>query len=80
MQNISFEAARKPLATYSLSLLQNVSPSEQHALSEAIDTLARSGLTDTQKSRNLRLILIGLIGPAALRHAVHIHSPGFLLN
>lgn len=80
MQDVSFNAARKPLATYSLSLLQNVSPSEQQGLSEAIDALARSDLTDTQKSLNLGLILMGLIGPAALRHAVGVHSPGILVD
>lgn len=74
MAGVSFELARRSLPVYCLGILQNASATDQTNLHNAVEALANSDLTDTQKSRNLGLILMTLVGPEALEASVNAHS------
>jgi hypothetical protein len=70
MSGVSFEKSRVALPAFCLALLQNVSPAEQRELVTAIDALAGSHMTDTQKSYALGLLLMNVAGPDVVRSAV----------
>lgn len=70
MSEVSFERARLALPTYVLGLLQNVSAEDQADLRTAVDALAASDMTDTQKSLNLGLLLMNVAGPEVVQSAV----------
>jgi hypothetical protein len=70
MAGVSFERARLALPAFCLALLQNVSPEEQHDLGIAVDALAGSSMSDTQKAYALGLLLMNLAGPDVLSDAV----------
>ncbi|WP_018654919.1 hypothetical protein [Actinomadura flavalba] len=70
MHGVSFRRAQLALPTYCLGLLQNVSAEDQAALRTAVDALAGSDMTDTQKALNLGLLLMNVAGPDVLSAAV----------
>jgi hypothetical protein len=70
MSGVSFERARLALPAFCLALLQNVPPAEQHDLAIAVDALAGSSMSDTQKAYALGLLLMNLAGADVLSDAV----------
>ena len=70
MKDVSFEKARDSLTTSVLSAMQNTTSKEQVELRTVVDALDASGLSDSQKSLNLGLALLTLVGPKALRATV----------
>lgn len=70
MADVSFSKARIALPAFCLALLQNVPASEQRDLAIAVDALVASEMTDTQKTYALGLLLMNLVGPDVLSHAV----------
>jgi hypothetical protein len=71
MKKISFTKAQAALPAFCLTLLQNATPVEQQKLGEAVKALAgNQDMTDSQKSMNLGLLLMNLVGPIGLRSAV----------
>jgi hypothetical protein len=71
MKGVSFEKAQAALPALCLTLLQNATPVEQQKLREAVKALSENpGMTHSQKSINLGLLLMNLVGPSGLRAAV----------
>jgi len=70
MKDVSFEKSRIALPAYCLALLQNVPAEEQQDLTNAVNSLAGSPMSDSLKSLNLGLLLMNLAGPALLTAAV----------
>jgi hypothetical protein len=70
MRGVRFERARVALPAFCLALLQNLPEQEQQDLATAVESLAASEMTDTQKSYALGLLLINIVGPDVLEGAV----------
>ncbi|WP_405672811.1 hypothetical protein OG848_23425 [Streptomyces canus] len=71
MKEVSFDKSREALPVHVLALMQNSTPEEAQELRKAIDRLGASpDLTNRQKSINLGLYLMNLVGPDALESAV----------
>lgn len=70
MAGVSFPKAQAALPAFCLALMQNVQPQEQRDLAIAVDALAAGKMTDTQRSYALGLLLMNLVGPQVLAHAV----------
>lgn len=70
MADVSFSKARIALPAFCLALLQNVPASEQRDLAIAVDALVASEMTDMQRTYALGLLLMNLVGPDVLSHAV----------
>ena len=70
MTTVSFTKAQAALPAFCLALMQNVPPQEQHDLAIAVDALAASKMSDTQRTYALGLLLMNLVGPEVLTHAV----------
>jgi mRNA-degrading endonuclease toxin of MazEF toxin-antitoxin module len=70
MMHVSFKKSQLALPTLCLALLQNVSAEDQRDLRTAVDALAGSDMTDTQKALNLGLLLMNVAGPDVVSAAV----------
>ncbi|MGG7575548.1 hypothetical protein [Streptomyces sirii] len=70
MRGVQFTKARIALPAFCLALLQNLPDQEQQDLGVAVEALAGSEMTDTQKSYALGLLLINVVGPDVLQSAV----------
>jgi hypothetical protein len=71
MKGVSFEKAHAALPALCLTLLQNATPMEQQKLKDAVKALRENpDMTPSQKSINLGLLLMNLVGPSGLRAAV----------
>jgi hypothetical protein len=70
MAGVSFTKAQAALPTFCLALMQNVPPQEQHDLAIAVDALRAGQMTDVQRTYALGLLLMNLVGPDVLTHAV----------
>jgi len=70
MRDVSYEKARLALPAFCLALLQNSPPEEQQKLAVANESLARSEMSDAQKSYGLGLLLANVVGLRILREAV----------
>jgi len=70
MRGVRFARARVALPAFCLALLQNLPEQEQQDLATAVESLAASEMTDTQKSYALGLLLINIVGPDVLEGAV----------
>jgi hypothetical protein len=70
MVHVSFAKSQLALPTLCLALLQNVSAEDQRDLRTAVDALAASPMTDTQKALNLGLLLMNVAGPEVVSAAV----------
>lgn len=70
MRGVHFARARVALPAFCLALLQNLPEKEQQELAVALEALADSEMTDTQKSYALGLLLINIVGPEVLQSAV----------
>lgn len=73
MRDVSFKKSHAALSAFCLTLLQNSSPQEQQKLRDAVRALEQNkDMSDSQKSMNLGLLLMNLVGPAVLRSAVNV--------
>jgi mRNA-degrading endonuclease toxin of MazEF toxin-antitoxin module len=70
MVHVSFAKSRLALPALCLALLQNVPAEDQRDLRTAVDALAASEMTDTQKALNLGLLLMNVAGSEVLDAAV----------
>ncbi|MGI8334140.1 hypothetical protein ACRYCC_29655 [Actinomadura scrupuli] len=70
MTHVSFAKSRLALPTLCLALLQNVSAEDQRDLRTAVDALAASKMSDTQKALNLGLLLMNVAGAEVVSAAV----------
>ncbi|MCW2883909.1 MAG: hypothetical protein QOE54_7408 [Streptosporangiaceae bacterium] len=70
MTHVSFARSRLALPTLCLALLQNVSAEDQRDLRTAVDALAGSKMSDTQKALNLGLLLMNVAGADVVEAAV----------
>lgn len=73
MKDVSFTKSHAALSAFCLTLLQNASPQDQQKLRDAVNALQqRKDMTDSQKAKNLGLLLMNLVGPQVLRSAVDV--------
>jgi hypothetical protein len=71
MGSVLFSESYVALPTFCLALLQNPNTAEQEDLRQAVKALHDNGqMTDSQKSMNLGLLLMNIVGPKGLRAAV----------
>lgn len=67
---INFNKAQASLPIFCFGLMQNVSPADQEQVAQQIAKLATAPIPDEVKSASLSLILINVVGPTVLEHAV----------
>jgi hypothetical protein len=70
MHNVSFDRAKQSLPSYCLQLMQNVSEAEQIRLREEVQALDAAPMGARNKSYNLGLLLLTLVGERTLETAI----------
>jgi hypothetical protein len=70
MSGLNFGKAVIALPTYCLALMQNVGPQEQGDLGKSVDQLRQSHMDDASRLLNLGLVLMNVVGEAALDSAI----------
>ncbi len=70
METVSFAKAKSALPSYCFAVMQNVSQQEQQAVASQIANLSAAEMTDRERSLNVGLVLLNVVGDSVLRSAV----------
>ena len=71
METVSFAKAKSALPSYCFAVMQNVSQQEQQAVGSQVAKLSTADMNDRERSLNLGLVLLNVVGDSVLRSAVN---------
>ncbi|HEX8584697.1 MAG TPA: hypothetical protein VF680_09830 [Allosphingosinicella sp.] len=70
MQGVDFEKARTALPAFCFGLMQNVTKEEQAAVGDQVTKLGSTGIPGPTKALLLGLLIVNVVGEAALKAAI----------